>query len=235
LKLTVPLLILPFLFFSLSYFALQFIFQSQTLLTPNIIGKELHAALQELSNAQLNARILTLKEEPDLPNGTILNQIPKADQKIKSNQTVLLIISKKPPFTIMPDILNKSLSEIEKLTKEKGIYNKIYYLDSLYPSQTCIGQIPLAGTSLSEKKIITYISYPRIKPCIMPNLKNYSLKEVKEFLAVHSIVPEIFHNTKQKKNHSCSNCIVIAQKPLAGSLIHLKSIGVIQLQVKSFD
>jgi len=88
--------IFPFSSFFLGYFFLSAWYHVERVKTPSLVGTNLPHAFQTLSQHQLNPRLLAIKEDPDIEQGTILSQTPSAGHPIKPHQPVFLVISKKP-------------------------------------------------------------------------------------------------------------------------------------------
>jgi len=214
------------------------LFQPKEFTTPAIVGKQLLKAISILSDHKLNIRFLAQKEDSDLPQGTILSQKPLPGRKIKANQAIYVVISKKPPKIPCPALLNKSLDTFLKDLENKHIRNNSYFLPSSYPKHNCFAQYPHPLTPLEGKHVITYISDGNKKPVILPDFRNKRITKVVEFLKKYEphIKTEIIHSPASKFGHICNeNCVISDQRPLAGSIItldekkpiavHLKVIG----------
>lgn len=225
---------LPFFSFLAGYFVLERMSRVAQLDTPAIIGKQLQQAVAELSDNNLNLRLIAQKEDPDLPQGTILSQTPAPGQKIKPHQALYVVISKQPEKIAAPLLLNKHDNAIQKELEALGIRNKTYRLPSNRPSGTCIAQLPTPGNQVADEKITTYLSAGNNRPSLVPNLKGKPAPEVLEFLQQYKIEVKIMHSSKQDKNHLCdTDCIISDQRPLAGSLVTLDEEKplLVQLQV----
>jgi len=227
--------IIPFISFLFGYLLLGTLFQPKEFETPAIVGKQLLSAVSILSDHKLNIRFLAQKQDPDLPQGTILSQKPLPRRKIKTNQAVYVVISKKPPKTPCPTLLNKPLESIVKELEKKNIRNKSYFLPSKHPKNSCLAQYPCPLTPLKGKNIITYVSDGNKKPVILPDFKNKKIIEVVEFLRKYEpqIKIEIIHSPSCKFDHICDeNCIVSDQRPLAGSIVKLDDKNPISVHLK---
>ena len=227
--------IAPFLSFLAGYLVLHRISHVNSFKTPALVGQSLQPAIATLSAHNLNVRLITQKEDPDLPQGTILSQTPRAGHVIKPHQAVYIVISKKPQRIAAPLLINKSHTAINKELDALGIRNKTYYLTSNRPCHSCIAQLPAAGIQLEDNKITTYLSWGNDRPVLIPNLKGKSAPDVIEFLQQYNISPEIIHITKQHETHMCdTKCTIVDQRPLAGSIITLNAhkAPLIQLQVR---
>ncbi|MEX0939942.1 MAG: PASTA domain-containing protein [Candidatus Babeliales bacterium] len=223
--------ILPFTSFIIGYALISVFFHTPIIKTPALIGKNIAAAVLLLSCENLNLRILGQKEDNDLPEGTIITQSPAAHQAIKSNQTIFCVVSKQSEKLITPNLIGMQKEEILSLLKQKRIPYKEYILQSNYPKDTCIAQIPNPGTPL-QKSIILYFSGDDSKPVLLPSFKELPIDEVIKFLDGYNLKPKIFHTLMVDSSHQCQNCTVINQKPLPGSLVDISKPLNIQLQVR---
>lgn len=223
----------PFLCFSISYIVFYYVFASTSLVTPELIGKQLQDALQVLSDHNLNARILSQKEDEDCIPGTILSQMPAPQRIIRPHQSVFLVLSKKPVTQKAPTLLQKNKQEIEKIAAHQGLSLKEYYFTSNYPENVCIGQLPSGEQPLNERRLTVYLSNGSSKkPVLLPSFKKRPLSEVTSFLTEHGIKFHTIHAKPVEPNHVCTNCIILDQKPLAGSLVDLCKPLTIQLYVQ---
>ena len=76
----------PFLSFILGYLVMQHLIRIPEIVTPHLVGKQVHYILPIITQHHLNIRLLDQKEEIDIPEGIILNQTPAAGTIIKPNQ-----------------------------------------------------------------------------------------------------------------------------------------------------
>ncbi len=229
--------ILPFFCFFAGYLLLQRMYNVDQLEAPSLVGKQLQDAVAELSIHNLNIRLIDQKEDPDLPQGTILSQTPAVGQKIKPHQAIHVVISKQQQKKVCPSLLEKTATEIETELTDLKIHNKSYMVPSTQPVNTCVAQFPSAGAVLDEPRVITYLSSGNDKPILMPNLKGKTAAQATEFFKQHAATTtlEIIHANPQPNDHVCGEqCIVVDQRPLAGSIERLDQHKplLVQLQVK---
>lgn len=202
-------------------------------MTPSLIGKQLQDAVQVLSDHNLNARIVSQKEDNDVAAGTIISQIPNPSCKIRPHQSVFFVVSKKTPPKKAPLLLQQDRKTLEKIASEQSIILKTHYLPSHYPHDICIGQIPNAEEPLPDNRITAYLSGgSALKLVLLPDFKKRPVSEVTSFLGENNIKYHIFHAKTLTMGHDCKHCLVIDQKPLAGSLIDLKKPLNVQLYVQ---
>jgi beta-lactam-binding protein with PASTA domain len=194
-----------------------------------ILGHSIQRALAILSEHNLNGRIIDVKEDNDLPDGTILAQSPCSKSKIKRNHTVFLVVSQKQEAVRAPDLIGKKIDHLQENLKKERISNKAYIIDSQAPAGYCIAQIPAPGQPLQQRSLVTYIASSARRPVIFPDLKNVAIEAILTLLKPYGITPVVFHKTPPDGNHNCSACVVIDQKPLAGSIVTLSEKLIVQL------
>lgn len=219
--------IIPFLCFILGYQITRFFLTIDGIETPGLVGLTVTEAVKILSKNSLNVRILSDKEDAELPDGTIVSQTPATGRRIKSNQSIFLSISKKPENPIAPQFVGKTLKDAENCTRKIVSHNKIYPIESCHPSGTCIAQHPHAGTALEDSKVLLYVSDKKRRSAILPSLVGRPPEEVIAFLDESGIPYEIVG--QQKANLSKQR--ISDQRPLAGSFVEIDNPPTVQLQV----
>lgn len=223
--------ILPFIFFLAGYYSMHTIYHTDEMPTPSLIGMQLPDAFSVLSQHTLYPRILREKEDSDIPAGTILSQTPAPLTQIKSQQSVFLVISKPTPVPRAPNCINVSKKAILSAAQARNIRVKTYSLPSIYPIDHCFAQYPSANQPIVDNTMIVYLSAGNRKPILLPNFKQLTVHEAQEHLDKHPITLHTTHTTPTP-HHNCSSCIIVDQRPLAGSLIILDDAKPLQLNLQ---
>ncbi len=223
--------IFPFCFFFFGYYSTNIFLQKKDIYVPNIIGKKIQSAMHLLSNDALSIRLLREQEDSDFPEGVILDQVPKPNSKIKSNQHLFVVVSKKPKPILSPNFLGQEQKDIMKLSLKIGIQAESFWVNSLFPINTCLAQYPNEGQKVDDRKVLVYFSLGNPVTYVVPNFNGYKVKYVKESLQRENVDLEIFHTKKVEHKHICDNCIVVDQKPMPGSIVDLDKTLNIQIQV----
>jgi inorganic pyrophosphatase len=76
-----------------------------------------------------------------------------------------------------------------------------------------------------------YLSAGNGRLSLFPNLKNCLVRDVKELFQGYPINYKVFHTQPVPDSHTCDACIIVDQKPLAGSLVDLQKSLHVQLQL----
>lgn len=220
---------MPFISFLLGYYCLHQLYTVPSLTIPNVIGKQLPEAVGILSDYNLNARLIAEKEDPDLPDYTIVSQTPRENTHIKSHQSIFLVVTRQPKKTIAPNLIGKPLEAIKTCIDTHHIHGKMYTAPSPYPKGHCFTQFPSPNSPLKDNFLIYYISSSNKKPVLWPNFRGKSLDLVQEFLQQHNLKPEIQGNREKG-----TEPIITDQRPLPGSIIDLtkEEKPTIQLYIK---
>jgi beta-lactam-binding protein with PASTA domain len=215
----------PFLSFFTGFFFLRYFYYFPSFPTPVLVGKDIYQAVRILSDLTLNVRILKEQENNDLPQGTILYQIPDAGQPIKAHQSVFLVISHKSAALRMPNFIGKSMSAIEKEVQNLGISLKSYSIThNNYPSEVCFAQIPALNSIIQQKRITLYIATHNNKPILWPDFRNKTVQETHEFLLHHDIIPAYLIDTFPIEFEDIPpHAYIKDQRPFSGSLLILDS------------
>ena len=224
---------IPFICFFLGYLICNLFIGNTTYITPNLTGLSVYEAVKETSPYQVGIRIISEKENQNIPAGTIINQKPLPGRSIKTHQSIYVVTTRKAPDVTAPDLRTLSTQHIEKKCEELGLKYKIYPIDFSAPVQSCIAQLPNKGDIVHDKKMIFYTAQEKPNMYLMPNLINYNVQEVIAALQ-HNIKKLTIYQGKQKLHPPYKdNLRIIQQKPIAGSIISLDNPLHIQLEVIS--
>lgn len=224
---------LPFLCFLIGYYAIFFVTRIKVLEAPTLIGLSMQDAVLLLSERQLNARILAQKEDADIPEGTVLKQIPRPGQKIKPHQPVFLVVAKGQEKLTVPDLLGRPIEVAQSLLKKESIRLKQFAVTSYEPVGQVIGQWPRAGQELEEPMVLLYVSAGATRQLsIFPDLKGARALNCKAFLEEFGSEIEIVPASGRDQHVALQNAVVKDHKPLAGSLVDLTKPLHVRLSVE---
>lgn len=224
--------LVPFIFFLSGYFTLDFFLHRSYTTTPNVLGYSLSEATSLISYKNLNVRLLSSKEDEYVKEETVLAQNPTPGSSIRPQQTVFLIVSCKKARPKTPACVSKYYETLKPELTEQKISHRVYYVPSNHPQGNCIAQIPESGTELPSQPLILYVSQKSDHSLVLlPSFKEHFAQEVISFLKNNDIPYSLFHTPLMEPDHACTNCIVVEQKPLAGSFIDIRNPPTVQLKV----
>ncbi len=189
---------------------------------------QVHEALKLVSKQPLSLRLLSQKEDNDLPSGTIMSQTPLVGQKIKAHQALFIVVSKQVRTQVAPTLIGKTDKDIEKICHKHEISCTHYTLPNIAFNSSCFAQLPRAGKSMHDNVIIAYKGSNKKKSAIFPQLKGHSLEAVKLFLEEHDCRITL----KAPPDVPDNELIITDHRPMAGSIINNLSNITVQLSCK---
>ncbi|MBA3954767.1 PASTA domain-containing protein [Candidatus Dependentiae bacterium] len=223
-KLQSFLWMLPFICFLSGYQLLRVFTHREIIETPAVVGLHVADAIKIFSRFNLNTRILTEKEDSDLPEGIIISQAPAAGQKVKAHQSIYLVATRHPAKPQAPRLEGLTLSQAQAAAKQSDVRLKTAFIESNALQNKCFAQNVRPGEELESKNILAYFSAGTTSIRILPDLKNRKVSEVLPFLKNYGIETVVAHANPSNADleHTCTSCIVTEQRPLAGTLVDLK-------------
>lgn len=217
------LLLVPFVFFLVGFYGASLLVRQAPFPVPSLVGLSVTDAVAQLSAQQLNARILAQKEVADLLPGTVIEQAPRPGQQVKPHQLIFLVVVRQPTKAIMPSFLGMSSAEAQQRAEDARLRLKIWHIFDLAPRDTVIAQWPAVGKELDGKQIVLYVSLgSKSSIRIVPDFRGIDMKVVVNHLVQNGI--------KAIYNMNEANALIMAQKPLPGSLVDFSKPLSVQLQ-----
>lgn len=185
----VLLALAPFLCFLVGYGTIALVVHEPPFEAPSFIGLNLPDAVIKLSRLQLNARVMAQRIDPTVAEGTILSQTPTPGTRIKAQQSIYLVIARKPQKMLTPQLCGLRLPVAEERAQEQGIRLQIIKLASTDPAQTVIGQSPAFTSELPQPaNMVVYVSTGQIaKQYLMPSLVGLPFGKAKAWLEGRAI------------------------------------------------
>ena len=225
--------LLPFIGFVIGYVIAGYFVQKKDVPTPNVIGKPLAQSIQILSQERLGVRLLTQREEPTLPEATVLDQLPRPGQHMRPNQTVFVTISTKQPPLETPDWWGKRIKDITPLLEKRGLQYNIVQLQSGYPQGMCVAQVPTAGQPMVVKTVTLFISLGNPALAVMPSFQGLKVPAFEKLLEQKDIRVEYLHERSVSSDHRCDECVITGQQPVAGAMVATNKTIDLQVLLRS--
>jgi serine/threonine-protein kinase len=165
-----------------AYLTLTLIIKSEdTVIVPNLVGKDVVSALELLTDLKLNTKVSGSEYSQQFPKNHVTFQEPDAGSEIKSDRDVRIIISKGAKTILMPNIVNVSEQQARMIIEENGFtrgQTSHTYNGSVEPAHVIL-QIPSAGTMITRGAQVDILvsSGPRPVAYVMPELSGHSLDQ----------------------------------------------------------
>ena len=201
-----------------AYLTLTYIIKSEdTVIVPNLVGKDVVSALELLTDLQLNTKVNGSEYSDQFPKNHVTFQEPEAGSEIKKDRDVRIMISKGTRHIIMPNLLALSEQQARMIMEENGI-SRGHLSRTFNPNietDHVIVQIPAAGATVTRGASVNLLvsKGPRSADIMMPDLAGLSLDEavfkIERANLVLGPIESQFHKQKQRNS-------VLGQEPLAG-------------------
>lgn len=165
-----------------AYLTLTFIIKSEdTVIVPNLVGKDVVSALELLTDLQLNTKVNGSEYNQRFPKNHVTFQEPEAGSEIKKDRDVRIIISRGAKNILMPNIVTLSDQQARMIIEENGLTRG--QLSNTYSNSVekdhVIVQVPTAGTMITRgAKVNILVSLgPRPVKYVMPDLSGHSFEQ----------------------------------------------------------
>lgn len=180
---------------------------------PNVVGKQVIVAKHILEDNHLRVSVSEVSN-PDVPAGQVISQSPEANEQVKEQRTVHLVVSKGVGDITMPDITGMTLDQARTRLKSLGLV---------------IGKITTASDDSKEDGVILMQSPPgdykvtkgatvdvtvnrvKSKKVELPNLVGMTVKDAKDALTSLGL------NVGAISGAGDDTAVITQQSPEAGS------------------
>ena len=114
---------------------------------PNVVNEEQEKAKETLKNQGLDLQVVVEEVyDPSVPVGVVIESVPGRGEKLKTNDTVILRVSKGIEMKMLPALQDMNLSDAKSMLKSLGFKKEpvITYVASKEPKDTVLTQSPKA-------------------------------------------------------------------------------------------
>jgi serine/threonine-protein kinase len=196
--------------------------------TPNVVGKSLYDALEELSKDDLGLKKDGEESSQNLPTGTILRQNPYAGMKVREGKIIKVILSQGGETTYVPDLTGKTIRSADIALKYASlVMGEIYRkFSAVVEKDIIISQDIIAGSRVCKNSVVNIVvsdGFSQEGVVFMPNFIKKNIDEVKIWAARYGIAVNI--DTEDVSNIKTNT--IIRQNPECGAdITNAKSINI---------
>lgn len=180
---------------------------------PNVVGKQVIVAKHILEDNHLRVSVSEVSN-PDVPAGQVISQSPEANEQVKEQRTVHLVVSKGVGDITMPDITGMMLDQARTRLKSLGlVIGKITTAsDDSKEDGVILMQSP-PGDSKVTKGATVDVTVNRVKSkkVELPNLVGMTVKDAKDALTSLGL------NVGAISGAGDDTAVITQQSPEAGS------------------
>lgn len=194
---------------------------------PNVVGKQVTVAKHILEDNHLRVSVSEVSN-PDVPAGQVISQSPEANEQVKEQRTVHLVVSKGVGDITMPDITGMTLDQARSRLKNLGlVIGKISAgTDHSKEDGVILMQSP-PGDSKVTKGATVDVTVNRVKSkkVELPNLVGMTVKDAKDALASLGLNAAI-------SGAGDDTAVITQQSPEAGSSLDANTSVALTGEVK---
>ncbi|MDM8556380.1 PASTA domain-containing protein [Desulfococcaceae bacterium HSG7] len=209
-----------------AYLTLTFIIKSEdTVVVPDVVGKEVVHTLKTLSDLELNTKVRKFEYNATITANHVIFQEPEAGTVIKKGRDVRLIISKGTQTIRMPNLKNLSYRQAQIILETNdlgaGIHSRTYH--SEISKDHIMAQTPYPNTTVRRNTNVDLLISLGKRPLayIMPDLKTMTVSDAVIALEQNNLkLGEI----KIKVNKGAPEDVVMRQEPQAGQRVIAQSV-----------
>ncbi|MGC2422992.1 MAG: PASTA domain-containing protein [Nitrospirota bacterium] len=122
-----------------------------TVTVPDVRGKELTAAINQIRNSGLDIKVEREEHHPTVPQNYIIGQNPAPGDRVKSGRNVMVIVSLGSEEVAVPTVADKVFRLAQVTLKEAGLeLGEVARVNSQSPAEMVILQSPAQGTVLQK-------------------------------------------------------------------------------------
>ncbi len=201
-----------------AYLTLTRIVKSEdTVVVPDLMGKEVVYALELLSDLGLNTKVEGSEYSAKVSKNSVIFQEPEPGSEIKKGRDIRIIISKGPKSILMPNLENLPVQQARIIIEENSLcqgeitdtYSHHIKKDSV------IAQVPTRGTMVTRGECVNLLVSMGIRPQIyeMPDIRGRLLEDAIPLIENNNLIlgmiTSVFYKDKPLNS-------IVAQDPLSG-------------------
>lgn len=203
-------------------------------IVPDVRGLPLAAAEERCEESGLVCRVSANRFSDEVPEGSVMEQHPGADEQLKAGRTILVVLSSGHRMETVPDLRNMTIRQAELTLESTGLLKgRVLRIFSPEAGEnTVLATGPPAGSEAPHGSSVDFLLVMRGEPrrFLMPDLTGKDLTFVRDRLSrlgfdVTRIVT--------RRDEGRFPGTILGQTPEAGSLI--RQGGTIELVVSSID
>lgn len=189
---------------------------------PDLINMSENEAREKLKDSSLILEVTERVHNKDIPEGSIISQIPKPNEKNKITNPVKVVVSKGPRKVVVPNLVGESYDKVKLILEREGLLEGSFDQEySEYPNGFVIWQSINAGISMDEGTTIDYKISIGPEKFAMPTYVGADIEEVKTDLIVKDL---ILGNVTPGSSNEYPENAVLEQSIKPGTEVSRKSV-----------
>lgn len=193
-----------------------------TVVVPELTGKEVVYALQLLSDLGLNTKVKGSEFSAEIPKNQVISQDPDPGSEIKKGRDVRIVISRGARAVVMPNVTGLGVPQARILLEQNDLsQGKLSYVHSdTLPREDILAQYPLPGANGWRGSHVDLLVSAGPFPALIPmvDLKGLSLDQAAAAIERAHLVTG---TTKTIRDLSVANDLVVDHSPPSGHPVAL--------------
>ncbi|MDD5687269.1 MAG: PASTA domain-containing protein [Elusimicrobia bacterium] len=198
------------------------IHSKQDRIVPNLIGKNIADALDELSSLNLFLKKTGEDFNVNMPAGMIISQTPSAGSVIKENRAINIIVSSGGEVIFVPNLTNQTVRTAQVLLRKNGLdfgeqdekYSEVIEKDRI------ISQSPLPRSPIQKNGLVNIVVSLGIPPegvLVIPDFVGKNITEAENWAKQNNIT---IKSINKISDSSVAENTIIKQTPEEGIAIN---------------
>jgi len=189
---------------------------------PDILGMNENEAREKLEASSLILEVTERVNNKDVPEGSIISQNPKGNEKNKITNPVRVVVSKGPRKVVVPKLVGESYDKVKIILEREGLVEGKFGQEyDEYPNGFVISQSVPSGISVDEGTVIDYVISIGPEKFVMPSYLGAGIEDVKTDLIVKDL---ILGNVSYGSNSEVPADTVLEQSIKPGTEVTRKSV-----------
>jgi serine/threonine-protein kinase len=214
------------LFGASTYLSMTLIIKSEdTVVVPELVGKDVIYALETLTELGLNTKVRGSDYSSEIPKNHVIRQSPEPGSEIKKGRDIRITISKGATIILMPDLKGLPIQQARIILEENDLCEanvSFVYIDNVEKDEI-IAQNPPEGKEIERKKCVDLLVSAGVpaNQYKMPDLYGLSSDEAILLIETNRLIHgeiKSFYDAEQPDN------VVVSQEPLSGYQISEKTV-----------
>lgn len=204
------------LYYSLGYFTKQKE-EDKGIKVPSLLDINVNSALELLEESGLKARVVKKEFDETIVENNVISQNPKADESVEPGSVIELVVSKGKELVSVPNLINLSLSDLQKTLMDAGLsVGQQTSESSEKPKNMIISQNPLPNIRVEKGTAvdIVFSNGPKEETVVVPNIKNYP--QDKALKTLNDLGLDLSDNIGQENSNEVEENHVISQSIVPG-------------------
>jgi serine/threonine-protein kinase len=172
------------------------IHNKKEIIVPNVVGKTLYDAMEELSNSGFGLKKDDEEFNQNIPAGTILRQNPVAGMNVREGKIVRVTVSQGGEIVYVPNLVGQTLRSayisLKSAALVMGEVSKRYSV--VADKGSVLAQDISSGTIVDKNSVVNLVvsdGYPSEDTVLMPDFVNKNIEDAEKWSLKYGIALNI--------------------------------------------